>query len=135
MKVQSSVRMPSPRLKSFTRRITRKSRKKVIEMRELSSVFWNPLAQRAVVTTAGGENPPWATENATPQEELTALFPCLRRPSLPSFTTLISSLNPYGKSIYSPHLSFQFAVVVQERFKYYSPCFNKKNLPGLLLVV
>lgn len=46
MKVQSSVRMPSPRLRSLTRRITRKSRKKVIEMREFSSAFWKPLAQR-----------------------------------------------------------------------------------------
>lgn len=46
MKVQSSVRMPSPRLSSFTRRITRKSRKKVMEMREFSSAFWKPLAQR-----------------------------------------------------------------------------------------
>lgn len=46
MKVHSSVRMPSPRLRSFTRRITRKSRKKVIEMREFSSAFWKPLAQR-----------------------------------------------------------------------------------------
>lgn len=78
MKVHSSVRMPSPRLKSFTRRITRNSRKKVIEMREFSSAFWNPLAQRAVVITADEEHRPWATENATSQEELTALFPCFR---------------------------------------------------------
>lgn len=133
MKVQSSVRMPSPRLKSFTRRITRKSRKKVIEMRELSSVFWNPLAQRAVVTTAGEENPPWATENATSQEELTALFPCLRNPA-----PIFYYPNLFSKSLislYSPHPSSQFTVVVQEHFNHYSPCFNKKNLPGLLLVV
>lgn len=44
MKVHSSVRMPSPRLSSLTRRMTRKRRKKVMEMREFSSAFWNPLA-------------------------------------------------------------------------------------------
>ena len=36
-KVQSSVRMPSPLDNSFTNRMTRNSRKKVMEMRELSS--------------------------------------------------------------------------------------------------
>ena len=40
MKVHSSVRMPSPRLSSLTRRMTRKRRKKVMEMREFSSAFW-----------------------------------------------------------------------------------------------
>lgn len=44
MKVHSKVRMPSPRLSSLTRRMTRKRRKKVMEMREFSSAFWNPLA-------------------------------------------------------------------------------------------
>lgn len=44
MKVHSSVRMPSPRLSSLTRRMTRKRRKKVMEIREFSSAFWNPLA-------------------------------------------------------------------------------------------
>lgn len=40
MNVHSSVRMPSPRLSSLTRRMTRKRRKKVMEMREFSSAFW-----------------------------------------------------------------------------------------------
>ena len=40
MKVHSSVRMPSPRLSSLTSRMTRKRRKKVMEMREFSSAFW-----------------------------------------------------------------------------------------------
>lgn len=44
MKVHSKVRMPSPRLSSLTRRMTRKRRKKVMEMREFSSAFWNPSA-------------------------------------------------------------------------------------------
>jgi hypothetical protein len=39
MKVHSRVRMPSPRLSSFTRRMTRKRRKKVMEMREFSSAL------------------------------------------------------------------------------------------------
>lgn len=39
MNVQSKVRMPSPLLRSFTRRMTRNRRKKVMEMRALSSVF------------------------------------------------------------------------------------------------
>ncbi len=43
MKVQSSVRMPSPRDRSFTSLITRNSRKNVIEILALSSVFWRPF--------------------------------------------------------------------------------------------
>lgn len=39
MKVQSKVRIPSPLLRSLTSRMTRNSRKKVMEMRALSSVF------------------------------------------------------------------------------------------------
>lgn len=39
MKVQSRVRMPSPLLRSLTRRMTRNRRKKVMEIRALSSVF------------------------------------------------------------------------------------------------
>lgn len=39
MKVHNRVRMPSPRLSSFTRRMTRKRRKKVMEMREFSSAL------------------------------------------------------------------------------------------------
>lgn len=39
-KVQSSVRIPSPLDNSFTSRITRNRRKKVMEMRELSSELW-----------------------------------------------------------------------------------------------
>lgn len=39
MKVQSRVRMPSPLLRSLTSRMTRNRRKKVMEMRALSSVF------------------------------------------------------------------------------------------------
>lgn len=41
MKVHSKVRMPSPLLSSLTNRITLNRRKKVIEMRALSSVFWS----------------------------------------------------------------------------------------------
>lgn len=51
MKVHSRVRMPSPRLSSLTRRMTRKRRKKVMEMREFSSAFWNPSA-----TGGGGQH-------------------------------------------------------------------------------
>lgn len=40
MNVQSNVRIPSPLLRSLTSRMTRKRRKKVIEMRELSSELW-----------------------------------------------------------------------------------------------
>ncbi len=40
MKVQSRVLMPSPLLSSLTNRITLNRRKKVMEMRALSSVFW-----------------------------------------------------------------------------------------------
>lgn len=54
MKVHSSVRMPSPRLSSFTRRMTRNRRKKVMEMREFSSAFWNPSATGGAVSTARG---------------------------------------------------------------------------------
>lgn len=39
IKVHSSVRMPSPLLRSFTNRITRKRRKKVMEILLLSSEF------------------------------------------------------------------------------------------------
>ena len=39
MNVHSRVRMPSPLLSSLTNRMTRKRRKKVMEMRALSSVF------------------------------------------------------------------------------------------------
>ena len=72
MKVQSSVRMPSPRLRSFTRRITRKSRKKVIEMREFSSAFWKPLAQRQELQQHGRNRGPGPQR--TLSRELTALF-------------------------------------------------------------
>lgn len=72
MKVQSSVRMPSPRLRSFTRRITRKSRKKVIEMREFSSAFWKPLAQRQELQQYGRNGGPGPQR--TLRQELTALF-------------------------------------------------------------
>lgn len=40
MNVQSNVRIPSPLLRSLTSRMTRKRRKKVMEMRELSSELW-----------------------------------------------------------------------------------------------
>ncbi|TNN54405.1 hypothetical protein EYF80_035374 [Liparis tanakae] len=40
MKVHSRVLMPSPLLRSLTSRITLNRRKKVMEMRALSSVFW-----------------------------------------------------------------------------------------------
>lgn len=40
MNVHSKVRIPSPLLRSLTSRITRNKRKKVMEMRALSSVFW-----------------------------------------------------------------------------------------------
>lgn len=72
MKVQSSVRMPSPRLRSFTRRITRKSRKKVIEMREFSSAFWKPLAQRQELQQHGRNRGPGPQRML--RRELTALF-------------------------------------------------------------
>lgn len=72
MKVQSSVRIPSPRLRSFTRRITRKSRKKVIEMREFSSAFWKPLAQRQELQQHGRNRGPGPQR--TLRRELTALF-------------------------------------------------------------
>lgn len=41
MKVHSRVLMPSPLLSSLTNRITLNRRKKVMEMRALSSVFWS----------------------------------------------------------------------------------------------
>lgn len=41
MNVQSNVRIPSPLLRSLTSRMTRKRRKKVMEMRELSSELWS----------------------------------------------------------------------------------------------
>lgn len=53
MKVHSRVRMPSPRLSSLTRRMTRKRRKKVMEMREFSSAFWGHR-QEVAVNTEGG---------------------------------------------------------------------------------
>lgn len=43
IKVHSNVRIPSPRESSFTSLITRKSRKKVMEILALSSVFCSPL--------------------------------------------------------------------------------------------
>lgn len=46
MKVQSRVRIPSPLLSSLTSRITLNSRKKVIEMRELSSAFCRGVESR-----------------------------------------------------------------------------------------
>lgn len=49
-KVQSSVRIPSPLDNSFTNRITRNRRKKVMEMRELSSELWGG-------DTGGSEGP------------------------------------------------------------------------------
>lgn len=54
MKVHSRVRMPSPLLRSLTNRITRKRRKKVMEMRALSSVFCRErgLPQRSPGATA-----------------------------------------------------------------------------------
>lgn len=52
MNVQSRVRMPSPLLSSLTRRITRNRRKKVMEMRALSSVFCGGSRWRSEV---GGE--------------------------------------------------------------------------------
>lgn len=43
IKVHNNVRIPSPRESSFTSLITRKSRKKVMEILALSSVFWSPF--------------------------------------------------------------------------------------------
>ncbi len=40
MKVHRSVRMPSPLLNNFTKRMTRNRRKNVMEILALSSVFW-----------------------------------------------------------------------------------------------
>lgn len=47
IKVHSNVRMPSPLLRSFTNRITRKRRKKVMEILLLSSEFWRVIMERS----------------------------------------------------------------------------------------
>lgn len=59
--------MPSPLLSSLTRRMTRKRRKKVMEMRALSSVFCRDSSiAESVETVKNGESQakPW-TQSAT----------------------------------------------------------------------